>query len=102
MEQEEAYLQFNMQIYISKEEWEIVNYVHDIGNPPFAEALKHMDKEGNINGVIRDPWRFLAYYFHSNFCCWPEEFMDKQLDRNDEVAHRERFQALRKGLFVLD
>jgi len=86
----EAYLKFKMDLYISKEEWELVNYVHFIDNTPFAEALKHHDKDGSINKVIRDPWRFLAYYFHLNFCGWPDKFMDKQLDRNDKVAHRKR------------
>ena len=93
----EAYLRLNMEIYISKEEWEIVNYVHFIDNTPFAEALKHQDKDGSINNVIRDPWNFLAHYFHLNFCSWTQDFEDKQLDRNDEVAHRERSLARKKG-----
>jgi len=90
----EAYLRFNMQIYISKGEWKIVNTVYPRGNPSFDEALKEQDKVGNINRLLmRDPWHFLAHYFHLNFCCWENDFEDKHINRFDETAHRERVLA---------
>jgi len=88
--EQEAYLRFKMQIYISRDEWEIVNTVYPRGNPSFADMLKEQDNVGNIDRLMHDPWHFLAHYFHLNFCGWENDFEDKQLDRNDEVTHRER------------
>ena len=75
-------LKLNVDIFITEDEWNLVNLIlSEKVKPTFKEAFKHQAEHGNINKILGLPWRFIARYFDIIFCGYYEEFEDKMLDR---------------------